>query len=141
MSINSAKQIVPGLEYESGATLDEQNAVKLVRVQVKTADYTVLETDSGTTFTTYGDTGAIIFTLPTNPKKGLNYRFIQSTDQDLTITAGTADTLITYNNLLADGVATSTASHQIGAVIEVLADGNAFHAWCTSGHTFTVVDI
>lgn len=112
----------------------------LLRFQNKTADYTVKLADSGTFFTTYGDAGAIIFTLPSAIKKGVFYLFAQSTDQNMTVTAGTADTLITYNNLAADGVACSTGSHKIGAVILVYCDGNKYHAACISGHTFTVVD-
>jgi len=110
----------------------------LARVQVKTADYTVLLSDSGTFFTTYGDTGAIIFTLPAVLKKGFFAYFIQSTDQDMTITAGTVDTMITYNDLTADGIATSTANHQIGSLLMVLCDGNAYHGFNLGGHTLTV---
>lgn len=138
MGIHQPKTTSAGHKYDSGAVVDLTGVTSIIRIQNKQADYDVTEADSGTTFTTYGDGGAIIFTLPTNAKKGLWYRFIQSVDQDLTITNGTTDELITYNDATADGLACSTASHQIGAVIEVISDGNRFHAWVTSGSTKTV---
>ena len=104
MAIHSAKQIVAGLGFESLATCDFTNAKSLLRVQTKTADYTVLETDSGTWFTTYGDTGAIVFTLPANPKKGLYYYFFQSTNQNISVNTSAADKMVTFNDLDADGI-------------------------------------
>jgi len=112
----------------------------LLRIQVKTADYTVKLLDSGTLFTTYGDTGAIIFTLPSVVKKGFFCLFAQSTDQNTTITAGTADTLIAKNNLAADGTSLVTTSNKIGGLILVFCDGNAYHAVNLGQHTETVVD-
>lgn len=118
-------------DYASGPQI-------LLRVQTKTADYTVTLADSGTIFTTYGDTGAIIFTLPAVPKKGAFYLFFQSVDQDLTVNCAAADGMRTYNDLDADGVACSTTSHQIGALILVFGDGNMWNAACISGHTLSV---
>jgi len=112
----------------------------LLRTQLKTADYTVKLIDSGTIFTTYGDTGAIIFTLPSVIKKGVFWLFLQSVDQNMTITAGTADTLIAKNNLAADGTSLVTSSNKIGGLILVFCDGNAYHAVNLGQHTETVVD-
>lgn len=135
----SANQLISKLKFKSSGELDAGNAKLLLRVQTKTADYTVTEADSGTWFTTYGDSDAINFTLPTNAKKGLVYFFWQSVDQNLTVTAGTADTLVTFNDLAADSVAASTSSQKIGALFIVFADGNKFHAACLSnGTTMTV---
>jgi glucosamine 6-phosphate synthetase-like amidotransferase/phosphosugar isomerase protein len=127
------------LKFQSGGLLDLGNAKQLLRIQVKTADYTVTEADSGSWFTTTGDANAINFTLPTNAKSGLHYYFIQSVDQDLTVTAGTADTLITFNDLAADSVAASTANEQIGAFIMVVANGTSFHAATISNGTTQTV--
>lgn len=138
MGIHTPKTQSAGQKFDSGAVQDLTGVTSIIRIQVKTANYTVKESDSGTTFTTYGDGGAITFTLPTNAKKGSWYRFIQSVDQSLTVTNGTADELITYNDTQADGLACSTGSHKVGAVIEVVCDGNRFHAWVTSGNTKTV---
>lgn len=139
MTIQSAKQVTKKLEIATDGTLDATAAKFLFRVQVKTADYTVTEADSGTLFTTTGDANAINFTLPTNAKAGLVYFFIQSTNQNLVITAGTADTLITFNDLEADSVAAQTTNEKIGAFFMVVADGTSFHAACLSnGTTMTV---
>lgn len=138
MGIQSADQILKRLEFESGGELKLQNAKSLIRVQTKTADYTVTVADSGTYFTTSGDTGAITFTLPAVAAKGLNYHFVQTVDQDLTVTAGTVDTLCAYNDLAADGVAFSTSSHQIGQMFFVFADGTQWHALALTSGTLTV---
>lgn len=111
-------------------------------VIAKTADYTVLGTEPcGTTFTTRGAGAAVNFTLPA-PKPqsaGLWYEFLNLVDQNMTVTAGTADTLIVDGDLTADSLAVSTASHKIGAVIRVFCDGTA---WIANGQnvgaTFTV---
>lgn len=124
MAIQSAKQITPGIEIESGGTLDISAAKVLLRFQNKTADYTVLESDSGTWFTTYGDANAIAFTLPSNPKKGLNYWFLNSTANDVVITAATADTLYAY----ADDAADTLTSTNIAVLMLVVADGNKWYA-------------
>jgi len=111
----------------------------LLRVQAKTADYTVLAQDSGTIFVTYGDTGAIVFTLPAVPTKGLFFLFFQSTDQNITINSAAANGIITFNDLDADGVAATTSSGKIGALFLVFADGNIWNAACLSvGTTMTV---
>ena len=139
MAIHSAKQVVSGLAYESLATADFTNAKSLLRIQTKTADYTVLETDSGTWFTTYGDTGAIVYTLPANPKKGLHYYFFQSTNQNMSINTSAADKMITFNDLDADGATAVTGGGLTGALILVFADGNIWNAACLSnGTTLTV---
>lgn len=136
MAIQSAKQITPGIEIESGGTLDITAAKVLLRIQNKVASYTVLETDSGTIFTNRGDTDAIIFTLPTNPKNGLFFIFVCAAAQNFTITAP-ADKLITYDNLAADGL-TVTATQE-GATALVFADGSMWYGVSLGQHDFTVV--
>jgi len=143
--IQSANQWLKKLRLDTlldltGHDAPEDGPQILLRIQVKTADYTVLLSDSGTLFTTYGDTGAIIFTLPAVIKKGFFALFAQSTDQNMTITAGTADTLIAKNNLAADGTSLVTSSNKIGALMLVFCDGNAYHAVNLGQHTETVVD-
>lgn len=110
----------------------------LLRVQTKTADYTVTVADSGTIFTNHGDTGAIIFTLPVNPEKGLCYLFVNAVDQSLNVTAGTVDTLITHNDAAADSVDFDQSSNKIGQAVFVFADGNAYYAIQVSAGTFGV---
>lgn len=90
----------------------------------KTGDYTVLDTDNGTWFTTTGATGAVNFTLPATAKLGLFYRFYNTVDQDLTVTAGTADTMVALNDVAADSVTLSTAAHKVGSGFDVVGDGS-----------------
>lgn len=89
----------------------------------KTADYTVTAADSGTIFHTTGATAAVNFTLPAISTGPFYFLFIAGADQNLTVTAETADTAVTYNDLTADSVAFSTASEKIGGAIEVYCDG------------------
>ena len=136
---NTLGGIVAGLAFESGAPCDFANAVQKLRIQTKTADYTVLPSDSGTWFVTYGDTGAIVYTLPTVPTKGMFFYFFQSVDQDITISSAAANGIITFNDLDADSVIASTGSGKIGALFIVFADGNIWNAACISnGTTLTV---
>lgn len=136
--IHSADQIIKKLKFLSGGLLDLGNAKQLLRIQTKTADYTVLETDSGSFFTTYGDAGAIVFTLPSNPKKGLFYYFFQSTNQSMSVNSAAADGIITYNDLDADGATLVTGSHKTGGFILAFADGNIWNVVNLGGHTLTV---
>jgi hypothetical protein len=126
MSYEGPKSILPevvisGTQAAPG-TLDEFYAKSIWRVQNKTAAYQVLEGDSGTTFFTLGATGSITFTLPTNPKAGLHYRFVDSTAEDVLV-AGAANTLVAY----ADATATSVTITNIGVMLEVIADGNSWY--------------
>lgn len=50
----------------------------------KTADYTILTSESGTTYDNTGATGAIVLTLPT-PAKGLTYKFTVTAAQYLRV--------------------------------------------------------
>jgi hypothetical protein len=119
---------------------DAANGPKvLLRVQVKTADYTVLPADSGTIFTTYGDTGAIVFTLPAVPTVGMFFLFFQSTNQNMSINSAAANGIIGFNDLDADGVTAVTGSGLIGALFLVFADGNIWNAACISNGTTQTV--
>lgn len=138
MAIQSAKQITPGIEISPGGTLDITAAKVLLRIQNKTANYTVLETDSGTIFQNRGDTGAIEYTLPTNPKNGLFFIFVSAVDQSMTITAPD-EKLVAYNDLTADGTSFVTGSHKIGSACLVFADGTMWYALALTAHTQTVV--
>ena len=125
--LQAASQWIKKLVFKSGGTLDVTLAKFLMRTQVKTAAYTVLETDSGTTFTTYGATASVTFTLPSNPKAGLVYRFVIGADYEMVIT-GDADQLCTFNDLTATSVTITNTSEHLGACVEVFADGNTFYA-------------
>lgn len=113
------------------------------RVVAKTADYTINPDRDrcGTTFTNRGASGAVVFTLPAPSSRltGWWYRFKSHADQDVTVAAGTADTLVVLNDATADSLAASTTSEQIGAEIEAFCDGTSwFASGVAVGHTYTV---
>lgn len=89
---------------------------------VVTADKTLLESEAGQLFITNG-AGAITFTLPATPKRGLEYTFYNAVDQNMTITCATTDILIAYNDIAADSVALSTASEKVGGSFRVIGTG------------------
>ena len=93
------------------------------RIVAKTASYTVLRTESGTYFTTTGATAAINFTLPAISTGPWIFEFFNGADQNLTVTSGTADTIVTFNDLTADSVAFSTSAEKIGGHIIAFTDG------------------
>lgn len=102
-------------------------------VKIKTADYTILESDNGTLFTTEGAAGAVIFTLPVM-RAGFRCTIAVCAAQNVTLTSNPADTLIGLNDIAADTIALSTGSEQIGGVFDIigLASGKALvvpHLW------------
>jgi len=95
-----------------------------LNIVAKTADYTVSEVlDNNVLFTNGGAAGAVVFTLPATAKKGLRYGFYVAANQTVTVTAGTADTLIAVNDIAADSIAFSTANEKTGSFVEILGDG------------------
>ena len=84
---------------------------------------TVTEADSGTLWLVKGSDQAITFTTPATAEKGLWYGFYNAVDQNLTVTAGTADTMVTLNDIAADSVSFSTSSEKIGGMFELFGDG------------------
>jgi hypothetical protein len=91
----------------------------------KTASYAVTDADNMTLFTNEGAAGAVTFTLPASPKKGLKYGFYVVTDQNVIVAAnaGSLDSLVVLNDNTADSVALSTASEKIGGFFEVIGTG------------------
>lgn len=76
--------------------------------------------------THFFNTALANYTLPATPKLGLRYKFTNLADVNMTITAGTADTMIAYNDVTADSVAISTSSEKVGATFEVIGTGTAW---------------
>lgn len=105
------------------------------RIEAKTADYTLTAADGGKTFTNRGAAGAVNFTLPTTGEveSGWWAEFYVVANQTVTVTAGTADTMVTFNDAAADSVAFSTASEKIGASLRVIHDGTG---WLTEPGTW-----
>ena len=90
----------------------------------KTAAYTILASENGTTFDNRGDGDAITFTLPA-PFANAHYRFINHAAQAFIIAADAVDTFVVYNDATGDSLESST----IGVVREVWSDGTAWFGW------------
>jgi hypothetical protein len=123
----SAKQWFDKLKAAAGGILDLTGASGgfFLRTATKTADYTCLRGDSGTIFSTRGAVGAVIFTLPP-VTKGWWAIFVAGAAQDLTVTNAVADTLITFADVTADGLAID--ANEPGNAIFVHCDGTAYFA-------------
>ena len=111
-------------DWYSGNSFGGWKAVQAI--SGATATYTVTEAENGTLFTNRGNTGNLAITLPATPKAGLRYMFYSVADGTLTITAGTADTMVAFNDATATSVAVATASEIIGNAIEVIGDGTSW---------------
>lgn len=95
----------------------------------KATSYTVLATENGAQYNTFGASGAVTFTLPTIAL-GLSYTFVNVVDQNM---------VIAFNSLgIADGSITaasatfSTSSHKRGSAARVVAidsDGAGTLKW------------
>ena len=109
---------------------------QLKTVTAKTSDYTVTAAESGTIFTTEGAGGAVIFTTPA-VGAGLHYWFINAENQDMTVTAGSADTMVTFNDVTADSVGFATSSEKVGGGVFIVSDGTK---WMTFLMTYDNAD-
>lgn len=97
---------------------------------------------TGTKTLTYGECGIIVvrsgaactLTLPA-VKKGVWYLIVNAVDQQLIITADTADTLITFNDIAADSIDFDQAGNMIGGMFLVLCDGTSWIAGALTAHT------
>lgn len=98
-----------------------------LNVIAKTGAYSVTAAESGTIFTNTGAGGAVNFTLPSNVT-GLCYYFVATADQNIRVTADTADTMVIFNDAAADYIEYSTASQKIGGGFWVFADGSKWIA-------------
>ena len=109
---------------------------ELRTVTAKTSDYTVTAVESGTIFTTEGAGGAVNFTLPSQGA-GLHFWIMNAENQNMTITADTADTLVTFNDVAADSIAFSTSNEKVGGAAFVFSDGSK---WMAMLHTYDGAD-
>ena len=95
----------------------------LVPCVAKTANYTVLHTDTGTLFTNRGAGGSVTFTLPTpgTEANGLVYEFETVAAQAIVVS------LTSKLNVHANATATSvTTATTIGQHIRVICDGTTW---------------
>lgn len=94
-------------------------------VVAKATSYTVVAADRGTLFTTTGASGAVTFTLPALSAVGggFSVTFLNTVDQNMTITRAGSDVIVADGNLTASSVAFSTSSHKIGAKVRLYTIG------------------
>ena len=99
----------------------------------KIAAYTVTPADNDTLFHTRGSVVAVNFTLPTTALavKGMRFGFYNAADpeENMVVTAGTADTMVVFNDAFADSIAYQTTAEKIGGYFEVIFDGTG---WLTT---------
>jgi len=122
--------------------VDKNGAIALskVKIQAKTADYTVKASESGSVFTTLGATAAVTFTLPA-AAEGLNYHFFNAADVDLTIDANASEVIMGFNDLGSTAITFVTSSEKIGAGVWVVSDGTNWYAFVNLGQDSQTVTL
>lgn len=110
----------------AGATIGLAAGVWIVP---KTANYTVVVSDSGKHFNNVGAAGSVTFTLPTGAA-GMQYTFEVDATQTITIQAGGSDTI-------RNGTVVSAA----GGTMTANANGCIVHLVCTKANTWKVKSI
>ena len=90
-----------------------------------TAARTLVAAESGSYIHNVGMTAAVTLTLPAISTGPFYFKIIQGAGYAITVTAATADTIITFNDATADSVTFSTASEIIGGHFEVICDGTS----------------
>lgn len=127
MPNNRSAQTYMGLAKNKSPEVDVngivRNFIYSPRFATKTSAYTVTAKETGTIFVTTGATAAVTFTLPAISDGPWVFSFISGADVAMTVAAGTADTMVTYNDLAADSIAFSTSSEIIGGMVDVFCDG------------------
>ena len=96
-----------------------------MELSYKTADYTLILRDSGKVFTTKGATASVRFTLPSADFRWM-VLFVNGADIDMYVFSNQPDTLITNNDMSADGIGSATAAEKIGSAIFAFCDGRPF---------------
>lgn len=89
----------------------------------KTGDYTVVESDSGTHFTTEGAGSSVEFTLPDVTLTGFHAWFHQAEDQSMKVTSADANLMIASEDVAATSVDFTTATEHVGNCFYVISDG------------------
>lgn len=107
-----------------------------VNVVAKTADCTILASESGTFFTNLGCSGTIEFTLP-SPADGLNYHFYSVAAGTMLIAGGTGTT-IADDDVAANSIQFATSNEIIGNGVFVFSDGTKWMTMPMIEETVTV---
>lgn len=93
-------------------------------VSLTTSTYTLKANQSGAIVHNASATQACTLTLPAISDGPFYFKVVQGAGYAITVTAATADTIITFNDIAADSVTFSTASEIIGGHYEVFCDGS-----------------
>jgi len=101
------------------------------RVSHKTANYTVLDSESGTTFTNLGASGTITFTLPA-AVVGLHYIFMVRATQQLRVDPNGSETL--------ESTATPAVAGTAGQYINADAIGESIQIICLEAGKWAVIN-
>jgi hypothetical protein len=104
------------------------NIARVPKVTAKVAAYTCKASESGTIFTNVGATASVTFTLPAIGDGPFYFKFLVGADFAVVVTAETADTMVTFNDLTADSVSFAQAGEIMGGTIEVWCDGTTLFA-------------
>lgn len=92
-------------------------------ISLTTATRTLVAAESGAIVWNPAATQATTLTLPAISAGPFYFKIIQAAGYGITVTAATADTMITFNDVAADSVVFSTASEIIAGSYEVFCDG------------------
>ena len=114
---------------------------RLEKISAKTAAYTCLISEWGTTFTTRGATASVTFTLPavTDLVAGMWFRFFNVSAYGMVIASnGSSDNIVAKNDAGADTITCTTTSLMIGANVLVIWDGTGWLAIEGDGPTYVV---
>lgn len=99
-----------------------------LNVLAKTANYTVVASESGTLYTNRGATGTVTFTLPAvdSTWAGVYYYFICAAAQRMDLSAATAGQMVSFNDVACNTLSWQTASEILGGGFLVICDGTSW---------------
>lgn len=105
-----------------------------------TADITLTSADVGKTVCNVGAAGTVVITLPAPAacRAGDDILVLSCADQTLTVASGTADKMITLNDIAADSVSLQTSSEKAGGGFWFTCVGALWHCLVLCEETQTV---
>lgn len=109
----------------------------------KTGDYTLLENDSGTIFTTEGAGADIEFTLPAVSLTGFHAWFFNTnaTEREMKVSSAAGNDIIAANDKAASSVTFTTPGEQIGQSMWMVSTGTLWLCFMHLGLLTTTVTI
>lgn len=141
MPLSPQEQVYAPERNGSVSAYNAGSSAFLHRIVAKTASYTVLDKEFGTTFTNRGATAAVTFTLPaiTSIPAGWWATFYGVSAYGFVVASnGSNDNIVALNDATADSVTCTTTSRIIGAVVTVIWDGTGWLTIEGSGATYAV---